>query len=179
MALPILLTSGGKSNTGASTAAHHGASSTTHARHNSASSGAARTASTPQGAAATPSSSGTAAGSGATGSSATAGSPTSAVESFYGYAASHRYSQAWAMADPTFRNQLGGYSAFSAQQSGDRRITFNSANVTSQSPTTATVAVQTTSVRNSGTQQCSGTVDLARTSSSAAWMLHLIHINCQ
>ena len=33
----------------------------------------------------------------------------------------------------------------------------------------ATVAVQTTSVRNDGTHQCTGTVDLARGRSSASW----------
>src|SRR5207245_2122779 len=41
-----------------------------------------------------------------------AGSPTGAVETFYELAASHRYSQAWALADPTFRDQLAGYSSF-------------------------------------------------------------------
>jgi hypothetical protein len=101
-----------------------------------------------------------------------------AVKSFYGLAASHRYSQAWSLADPTFQNQLGGYQSFQSQQSGDRSITFDSARVTSQSDTTATVAVKTTSVRTDGTHQCSGTVDLARSGSGASWALHLIHINC-
>jgi hypothetical protein len=100
------------------------------------------------------------------------------VKSFYGLAASHRYSQAWALADPTFRAQLGSYPAFAAQQSGDRSITFNSARVVSQSTAAATVAVRTTSVRENGTQHCSGTVDLARAGGSTRWLLHLIHINC-
>lgn len=104
--------------------------------------------------------------------------PVAAVESFYGFAASHRYPQAWALADPTFQNQLGGYQSFQASQAGDRSITFNAAHVVSQSGNSATVAVQTTSVRSNGTQHCSGTVDLTRSGASAAWALHLIHINC-
>jgi eukaryotic-like serine/threonine-protein kinase len=115
----------------------------------------------------------------ATGSSSGAtGSPVSAVESFYQAAASHRYSQAWAMADPAFQSQLGGYQSFQSSQAGDRSITFNSAHVTNQSANAATVAVQTTSMRNDGTHQCTGTVDLARGGSSASWALHQIHINC-
>ncbi len=107
-----------------------------------------------------------------------AGSPVSAVESFYTLAASHQYSQAWALADPTFRSQLGGYQSFQSGQAGDRSITFDSAKPTSQSSTAATVSVATTSVRTDGTKHCGGTVDLQRTSPSAGWLLHQIHINC-
>ncbi len=111
----------------------------------------------------------------ASGSSA---SPVSSVESFYTLAASHRYPEAWALADPTFRNQLAGYQSFQAGQAGDRSITFDSANVVSQTGNSATVAVRTTSVRTDGTKHCAGTVDLQRSSASAGWLLHLIHINC-
>lgn len=99
-----------------------------------------------------------------------------AVEAFYHLAAGHQYPAAWALADPNFRNQLGGYSSFQSGQSGDRSITFNSANVTDQSGGTASVDVRTTSVRNNGTQHCSGPVDLVRNSSG--WLLDHIDINC-
>jgi hypothetical protein len=102
----------------------------------------------------------------------------SAVESFYHLAAAHNDQQAWALADPTFQSQLGGYQSFLSSQAQDRSITFNDAHVVNQSSTAATVAVQTTSVRTNGTQHCSGTVDLARPGASAGWALHLIHINC-
>jgi hypothetical protein len=98
------------------------------------------------------------------------------VESFYHLAAAHQYSQAWALADPAFQNQLGGYSSFQAGQSGDRSITFDAARVVSQSGSAATVAVQTTSVRDSGTQHCRGTVELSAT--SGKWLLHQIQISC-
>ncbi len=100
----------------------------------------------------------------------------SAVEAFYGAAAAHRYAAAWALADPTMRAELGGYPSFRVGQAGDRSITFNSARVVSRSGQAATVAVQTTSVRDNGTQHCAGTVDLVP--AGPQWRLHLIHINC-
>lgn len=105
-----------------------------------------------------------------------AGSPASAVEAFYGAAAAHHYPAAWALADPTLRAQLEGYRNFEAGQAGDRSITFNSARVTSQSSRAATVAIQTTSVRNDGTSHCAGTVDLVPV--GGQWRLHLVNINC-
>jgi hypothetical protein len=102
----------------------------------------------------------------------------SAVESFYHLAAAHDYSQAWLLADPTFQGQLGGYSSFVGGQEGDRSITFDAAQVLSQTPSAATVSVRTTSVRNDGTQHCTGTVDLVTTSSGGDWLLHQIHISC-
>jgi hypothetical protein len=100
----------------------------------------------------------------------------SAVESFYHLAAAHQYSSAWALADTAFRNQLGGYQSFAAGQAADRSITFNSASVTSQSANAATVYIRTTSVRDSGTQHCSGPVNLVR--GSSGWLLDHIDINC-
>jgi hypothetical protein len=110
------------------------------------------------------------------GAAATPNGPVSAVESFYELAAAHRYAQAWALADPTFRSQLAGYQSFESGQQGDRSIIFDSAQVTSASPGAAVVAVRTTSIRVGGTQHCSGTVDVVR--SGGSWLLHLIDINC-
>jgi serine/threonine protein kinase len=110
-------------------------------------------------------------------SAASATGPVGAVESFYGAAAAHHYAGAWALADPTLRSQLQGYESFQAGQAGDHSITFDSAHVISQSSRAATVAVQTTSVRDSGTQHCTGTVDLVP-AGGGGWLLHLLHINC-
>jgi tRNA A-37 threonylcarbamoyl transferase component Bud32 len=104
--------------------------------------------------------------------------PVSAVEYFYELAAAHRYSPAWALADPTFRSQLGGYASFQAGQAADRSITFNTARVIRQSGDAATVYVQTTSVRTSGAQHCAGTVQVVGGGQSAGWLLHMISINC-
>ena len=110
--------------------------------------------------------------------SPTVGSPVAAVESFYTLAAAHRYGEAWALADPTFRAQLGGYDSFQAGQAHTRSITFNAAHLLKRSTATATVAIQTTSTHTNGTQHCTGTVDLVSNAASATWLLHLIHINC-
>jgi hypothetical protein len=98
------------------------------------------------------------------------------VESFYHLAAAHQYSSAWALADPSFRHQLGGYSSFQSGQAGDRSITFTSAGVTNQSANSATVYIRTTSVRYNGTQHCYGPVNLVR--GSSGWLLDHISINC-
>ena len=122
--------------------------------------------------------SGPAAQSASSGAAGSATTPVSATESFYHLAAAHDYSQAWALADPAFQNQLGGYQSFASGQAADRSITFDSASVVSQTPSSATVSVQTTSVRQSGTQHCTGTVDLRSAAGGGAWLLHQIHINC-
>jgi serine/threonine protein kinase len=107
-----------------------------------------------------------------------AGDPVSAVESFYRLAAAHQYAQAWALADPTFRNQLGGYQSFQSSQRDDRSITFNSAKLAGGPPSSPTLAVDTTSVRANGTQHCKGTVELSQSGAPPRLLLHLIHINC-
>jgi hypothetical protein len=100
------------------------------------------------------------------------------VESFYQLAAAQNFAAAWALADPAFRSQLNGYDSFRGGQAQTRSVSFQSAQVVSQSATGATVSVRTTSVHTDGTQHCAGTVDLVRASTSGGWLLHQIHINC-
>jgi hypothetical protein len=107
-----------------------------------------------------------------------AGSPVSAVESFYHLAAAHRYPEAWALADSSMQSQLGGYHTFQADQAADRSITFTSARTVSRTASSARVAITTTSVRSNGTQHCSGTVDLVPGAAAGHWQLHQIGINC-
>jgi hypothetical protein len=107
-----------------------------------------------------------------------AGSPVSAVESFYHLAAAHRYAEAWALADPAMQSQLGGYQTFQADQAADRSITFTAARTVSRTASSARVAVTTTSVRSNGTQHCAGTVDLVPGGGAGHWQLHQIGINC-
>ena len=106
-----------------------------------------------------------------------AGTPVAAVEAFYHAAAAHDYAKAWTLADPTLRSQVEGYQSFAAGQAGDRSITFDSSKVIRQSSSGATVAVQTTAVRDDGTKHCAGTVDLVP-AGGGQWQLHLLHINC-
>ncbi|MGI9185720.1 MAG: serine/threonine-protein kinase [Solirubrobacteraceae bacterium] len=106
------------------------------------------------------------------------GPAVAAVESFYHLAASHRYARAWALADPTLQSQLGGYQSFQNTFAADRSITFDSTRVVHQSSSAATVSVKTTSVQTSGTQHCTGTVEVRTGGSAAAWRVHQISINC-
>jgi hypothetical protein len=106
-------------------------------------------------------------------------SAVSVVEAFYRFSASHRYGQAWALADPTFRSQLEGYQRFEAQMAAERSITFNQAQLLNVSKSAAVVAVNTTSVRVNGTQACAGTIDLRRAGPRSKWLLHHIRINCR
>ena len=99
------------------------------------------------------------------------------MESFYRLAAARRYSDAWALADPAFRAQLGGYRDFQAGQAHDRSITFNGARVASRAGNSATVTVSTTSVQSDGTRHCSGLVDLVQ-GAAGHWLVHQININC-
>jgi hypothetical protein len=156
------------------TASSTQSSSASQSQSQSTTTGSATTPST-----STPSTSSTPSTGSASGSSTSggAGTPVGAVKSFYELAASHQYASAWRLADPAFQSQLGGYNSFQSQQSGDRQIIFHEARVTNQSGNTATVAIRTTSIRNDGTQQCAGNVQLAR-SGGSSWLLHQIAINC-
>ena len=107
------------------------------------------------------------------------GSPVDAVETFYHLAAAHQYAAAWALADPAFRQELAGYQGLEATMAAERAISFNGADVVNESPNSAVVSVRTTSVRDSGTQNCSGTVELLRAGSvSPGWVLDHIAISC-
>jgi hypothetical protein len=108
-----------------------------------------------------------------------AGAPGGTARSFYTLAATHHYSQAWALADPSFQSQLGGYQSFQNTFSGDRSITVNSLRTLNKSASAATLAITTTSVRTAGTQHCSGTVTLSASPTGAHWLMHHIQINCQ
>jgi hypothetical protein len=99
------------------------------------------------------------------------------VQSFYETAAAHRYSEAWALADPNLRNQLGGYASFQKQFSSVRSITFHKAQtIGGSNPDSATVALRTTSVQTSGTQQCAGTARTVR--GAHGWLVDRVAINC-
>ena len=168
------------SSSSSSAATRQTAANSASARTPAASSAADATTSTSSSAsppAPTSSSSSTPAAAPATTAPTPAGSPVRAVEAFYQAAATHDYPGAWALADLTLRAQLEGYQSFAAGQAGDRSITFDNAKTIRQSSSGATVAVQTTSVRDNGTKHCTGTVDLVP-AGDGQWHLHLLHINC-
>jgi eukaryotic-like serine/threonine-protein kinase len=154
------------------------ATSSASAPASSSSTAAGPTVSSSSSTAATSSSAATGSGVAAPSGSSSATTPVGAVESFYQLAAARRYPEAWALADPAFRAQLGGYRSFQVGQAKDRSITFNSARIDSQTATSSTVSVRTTSVQSDGTRHCSGTVDLVP-GAAGGWLLHQIAINCR
>ena len=187
--LVVILTGAGKQSAGGTPTAHSitsptsrsTASSSAHSTastpaHSTASTSAHSTASTPSRSTATNTST-AAAPAAPTTSAGGSSAPAAAVEQFYTDAAKHDYAAAWALADPTLRNQLGGYPAFQNEMSSVRSISFHRAQVLSGGGVNAaTVAVQTTSVQTDRTQQCSGTARTVR--GGAGWVLDGISISC-
>jgi hypothetical protein len=108
--------------------------------------------------------------------SAGANLPGAAVLGFYHAAARHRYASAWALADPNMRAEVGGYADFEAQMTPVRAITFHELETLDRTPSSATVAVRTTSVQSTQIQQCSGTVRTVE--QAGAWLLDGISIHC-
>jgi eukaryotic-like serine/threonine-protein kinase len=122
----------------------------------------------------------TSAGSATAGAGSTAtptSTPAAAVEQLYTDAAAHRYPDAWALADQNLRSELGGYTGFQNLMSSVRSITFHRATtLPGSTSTTATVALQTTSVQTNRTQQCTGT---ARTvHAGGGWLVDRVSIHC-
>jgi serine/threonine-protein kinase len=169
--LAIVLASGPNSPSRPRTVDHHAATTPAGAGHSASNSASASSSA---------SVSSTASGSSTTTPVAAvpSGNPGDAAKSFYTLAAGHRYSQAWALTDPAFQSQLGGYQSFQNTFSGDRSITVDSLRTLSKSARSATVAIATTSVRTDGTQHCSGTVQLSPASSGGGWLMHHIQIGC-
>ena len=103
--------------------------------------------------------------------------PAAAVEQLYTDAAAHRYPDAWALSDQNLRNELGGYTGFQNLMSSVRSITFHRAStLPGSSSTTATVALKTTSVQTTRTQQCTGTARTVR--AGGGWLVDGVSIHC-
>ena len=184
-----ILTSGGAGKKPAGTAtttAHRGShqpstsqrSSTTRSTSSSAAPPANGATSSPAAPPATGATSSPAAPATTTAATTTATStPASTVEQFYTDAAAHQYPQAWALADQNLRNELGGYAGFQNLMSSVRSITFHrAATAAGSTSSTATVALQTTSVQTNRTQQCTGTARTVR--AGGGWLVDGVSISC-
>ena len=105
-------------------------------------------------------------------------SPAAAVEQFYLRAARHDYPNAWALAAPSYQQQLQGYDSFRATFANVRSIHFQNIKTVSQTGSTATVAVSTVSYQTTQTQYCSGTVS-TQAAAANSWQISQISIQCQ
>jgi eukaryotic-like serine/threonine-protein kinase len=106
---------------------------------------------------------------------ATSAGPAGAVQGFYTLAAADRYADAWALAGPGFRSQLGGFSAFQSQFRSLRSIRFDRLATVSRAGDRATVAVRTTAVHTDHVDRCSGTVEVVR---APRWLIDHIAVAC-
>jgi len=104
-------------------------------------------------------------------------SPTGAVQAFYGRAAAHRYDDAWALAGPGLRQQLGGFDAFRRQFSTVRSIVFSRASEVRRTDSGATVAVATTATHTDHVDHCAGTAD-TQPAAGGGWVVAHIAISC-
>jgi serine/threonine protein kinase len=139
--------------------------------------GSTRAASTARTTASTSSSKSTSTKQAATAASAAPTSPAGAVRAFYGRAAAHRYDDAWALAGPGLRSQLGGFGAFQRQFSTVRSIVFARAQTVTQSAGAATVALATTATHTDHVDHCTGTADTAP-ASGGGWVVSHLDISC-
>jgi eukaryotic-like serine/threonine-protein kinase len=104
-------------------------------------------------------------------------SPSAAVRAFYGRAAAHRYEDAWALAAPGLRQQLGGFAAFRRQFSTVRSIVFSRASEVRRTDSGATVAVATTATHTDRVDHCAGTAD-TQPAAGGGWVVAHIAITC-
>jgi hypothetical protein len=104
-------------------------------------------------------------------------SPAGAVQAFYTRAAAHRYNDAWALAAPGLRSQLGGFGRFRNQFSSVKSIVFSRAATIRQSASAATVAITTTATHTDRVQHCNGTIDTAP-ASGGGWVVTHLAVSC-
>ena len=110
-------------------------------------------------------------------SSGPARSPVAAVEQFYLRAARHDYPDAWALAAPSYRQELQGYDSFRATFADVVAIHFRDAHVVGADGGNATVAISSVSQHTNRTEQCAGTV-MTHAVAPDDWQITQINIHC-
>jgi serine/threonine protein kinase len=110
-------------------------------------------------------------------SPATPTDPAAAVRAFYGRAAAHRYDDAWDLAAPGLRSQLGGFDAFQRQFSTVKSIVFARAQTVNQTDSAATVNIKTTATHTDHVDHCTGTADTAP-AFGGGWVVTHLSVSC-
>jgi eukaryotic-like serine/threonine-protein kinase len=108
---------------------------------------------------------------------ASAASPEGAVKAFYGHAAAHRFDDAWSLAAPSLRSQLGGFAAFRSQFSSVRSIRFGRAETVRRGADAATVAIATTATHTDRVDRCTGTAQTAP-APGGGWVVAHLNVSC-
>ena len=102
--------------------------------------------------------------------------PEQTVQDFYTLAAEDKFDEAWKLAGPGVREQLGGYDSFVATLDTLETIEFPELETTLQSGDSATVQFQSVATHTDRVDRCSGTVDL--TGGDGDWTIDEIHPTC-
>jgi eukaryotic-like serine/threonine-protein kinase len=108
---------------------------------------------------------------------APAAAPEEAVTSFYETSASGDPAGAWALATPSFRQQLGGFAAFKQQQSTLESIEFETVETMAEGEDTATVELSSVATHSDGVDRCEGTLNLV-TGGEGGWLIDGADIAC-
>jgi hypothetical protein len=103
--------------------------------------------------------------------------PAGAVKAFYGLAAAHRYEDAWALAAPGVRSQLGGFQGFRSQFATVRSIVFSRAATVRKTAAAAVVAIATTATHTNRVDHCTGTAETAP-GPSGGWVVTHLAVAC-
>ena len=102
--------------------------------------------------------------------------PKQAVADFYTSAADGEFEQAWKLAGPGLREQLGGYDSFVNTLQTLESIDFPKLETTVKSDDRATVELRSVAKHTDRTDNCSGTAEL--TWSSDAWLIDHLSVDC-
>jgi hypothetical protein len=121
---------------------------------------------------------GAASGTGGGGSGAGASrDPAGTVKAFYDRAAADDYTGAWALAAPSFRQQLGGFDSFQRTMSTLESIDFKRDETFGESGDTAGVSIETVAHHRNRVDHCQGTLGLTR-AGAGGWLISGASISC-
>jgi serine/threonine protein kinase len=102
--------------------------------------------------------------------------PEQTVSDFYTQAADGEFEDAWKLAGPGLREQLGGYDSFVGTLKTLESIDFPKLQATVKSDDRATVEFQSVAKHADRTDNCSGTAELMW--SGDAWLIDRLNVDC-
>jgi serine/threonine protein kinase len=105
---------------------------------------------------------------------APAATPEAALQAFYTRAANDRFDDAWSLASPRLRQQLGGYDSFKGTFSTLESIEISKVKAKGKS---GKVSFESVATHTDHVDRCKGSADTVK--SSESWLLDHIEVNCK
>lgn len=106
-----------------------------------------------------------------------AATPEAAVRGLYERAAADDFDDAWALAGPGFRRQLGGYRSFRGTFATLQRVRFTRLETVEQGDAQAALAIGTTATHSDRVERCTGSARTVR--SAGSWLVDGVQIACR